>query len=65
MMPFAQNMKIFRLKRNEMQYHEALMGTEVRYWPEFLKAFVNTRIEEQGICGDVIATAVADWIAHR
>ena len=63
--PFEQQMRSMNLRNYEMHMHNELMETEIRYWPESLKEFVDARQRAYGLCGDVIATAVADWITHR
>ena len=63
--PFANRARSNNLRQQEQAMHDDLMETESRYWPESLKEFVDLRQKAVGLCGDVISTAVADWIANR
>lgn len=63
--PHAKQMVSNGLRYQEQHLHNMLMGQAITLWPESLKEFVDARQRAVGLCGDVISTAVADWIAHR
>lgn len=63
--PYGRRMAWLNLEVNEVALYDRFMNTEIRYWPESLARFVDARQKEQGLCGEVISAAVADWIAHR
>jgi hypothetical protein len=63
--PFQQRARSNQLRFNEQAMHDELMKTRVTFWPESLQEFVQERINQLGLCGDVVSTAVADWIARR
>lgn len=62
--PFQLRAASLNLRQNELHMHDDLMARGMRYWPESLVDFVQARTADVGMCGDVIATAVADWIRH-
>ena len=63
--PFAINMEYLGLENNEMHLHEELMEQEMRYWPESLQALAKDTVNRVGLCGDVMACVVADWIKGK
>jgi hypothetical protein len=62
---FAPNMLYHRLRQQEMYLHEHLMETNINNWPESLQALAKERCDRYGMCGEVFAAAVADWIRGR
>lgn len=63
--PIAKQMVSNSLRHNEQHFHNQLMETPIACWPESLKDLADARQRQLGLCGDVIASAVADWIAQR
>ena len=62
--PHAKQMVSNNLRYHEQHFHNDLMRTPVNQWPESLTEAVDARQRKMGLCGDVISTAVADWIRH-
>ena len=62
--PFQLRAKANNLSQNEQALHDQLMATKVCYWPESLQRLCDLKIKDVGLCGDVIAATVADWIRH-
>lgn len=69
--PFGARAISNRLRFNEQQFHDYLMGVNEEesltpnFWPESLQEHVNAVVKRVGLRGDVVSTAVADWIAGR
>ena len=52
---------------NDEQYDEhcRLMQLKMSDWPSALWEFVKGVTQEVGLCGDVVACAVADWLKNE
>lgn len=72
----AHNMDHLQLRPNELGMWKWLMGhepccTDGRHfvlpseWPESLQEAVNRVSNDLGLCGEVVCSVVADWVAGR
>lgn len=61
----AHNMVTLNLRFNEFNMHTKLMNQKMSGWPESLFIHVQTICNRVGVCGEVIAEAVADWVSNR
>lgn len=57
-----QRMVSMRLHQNELALFDQIMGTPGNLWPEGLAASLNAKCGRYGLCGEVVASHVADWI---
>lgn len=60
--PSAINMAYLKLRNWEYRLHELLMNTSMNQLPENLQEKIRVTCKEIGMCGDVIAVVIADWI---
>ena len=58
----AINMEYLKLRNWEYRLYENLMNTSMCQLPENLQEKIRLTCKEIGICGDVIAMSIADWI---
>ena len=57
------NADYFRTLVDLMPKHNRLMAMSMRDWPESLKQAAKAKCDSLGFCGDVLACAVAEWLA--
>ena len=60
--PSAINMAYLKLRNWEYRLHEHLMNTSMCELPEGLQEKLKETCDKIGMCGDVIAMVIADWI---
>lgn len=61
----SKNAEYHGLGEQEYDMHKELMGQAMRYWPESLRELVSAITRDQGLCLEVIARGVSDWIKGR
>ncbi len=58
----AYNREYFGITVAQQQRHNELMAMKICDWPPALGEYVQAKCNRIGFCGDVVATAVADWL---
>jgi len=61
----AHNKRYLGLNDDQYNRHCELMGMKTTKWPDDLWEVVTETTQSIGVCGDVIACAVADWLKEN
>lgn len=56
------NAGYFKLPLKHMWIHNLLMSIPMGKWPKELQEFVKEECQRMGVCGEVIACSVAEWM---
>lgn len=57
-----QRMVSMKLHQNELALFDQIMATPGNLWPERLAESLTAKTRRYGLCGEVVAEHVADWI---